>query len=151
MSVQAVADKVAELPEKGKDEFVMCNFAPPDMVGHTGDFDVAVRAISATDAVVGTMYAACLRAGYVLLVTADHGNAEQMRDPNDTKIVWTAHTCNKVPFILASGGGKEKEKEKYGFKDDADAKGEKEEKSRGRCAMSRRRFWILWSAFFLSI
>ncbi|KAF8194001.1 metalloenzyme [Mycena galopus ATCC 62051] len=123
MSVQAVADKVAELVEKGEDEFVMCNFAPPDMVGHTGDFDAAVQAISATDAAVGTVYAACQRAGYVLLVTADHGNAEQMRDPNDTKIVWTAHTCNKVPFILASGGGKEKEK--YGFKTDAN-EGEEE-------------------------
>ncbi|KAJ7831035.1 BPG-independent [Mycena olivaceomarginata] len=68
MSVQAVADKVAEVVEKGDHEFVMCNFAPPDM------------AITATDAAVGTVYAACQRAGYVLLVTADHGNAEQMRN-----------------------------------------------------------------------
>ncbi|KAJ7079925.1 phosphoglycerate mutase [Mycena crocata] len=100
MSVQAVADKVASVVESGEYEFVMCNFAPPDMVGHTGVFDAAVKAITATDAAVGTVYDACQKAGYALLVTADHGNAEQMRDAK-TGAPHTAHTCNPVPFILA--------------------------------------------------
>ncbi|KAF7321937.1 hypothetical protein MKEN_00716100 [Mycena kentingensis (nom. inval.)] len=111
MSVQAVADKVAEVVESKENDFVMCNFAPPDMVGHTGVYDAAVKAITATDAAVGTIYAACQRAGYVLLVTADHGNAEQMRNA-ETGAPHTAHTCNPVPFILA-----DKEK-KFGLAED---------------------------------
>ena len=55
-------------------EFVMCNFAPPDMVGHTGIYEAAVKAITATDAAVKTVYEACEKAGYILLITADHGN-----------------------------------------------------------------------------
>jgi 2,3-bisphosphoglycerate-independent phosphoglycerate mutase len=82
-------------------------------VGHTGSFDAAVKAITATDAAVGTVYAACQRAGYVLLVTADHGNAEQMRNA-ETGAPHTAHTCNPVPFILAG----DKAKSKYKLKED---------------------------------
>ncbi|KAJ7453314.1 phosphoglycerate mutase [Mycena galericulata] len=123
MSVQAVADTVARVVESKKHDFVMCNFAPPDMVGHTGVFDAAVKAITATDAAVGTVYAACQRAGYVLLITADHGNAEQMRNA-ETGAPHTAHTCNPVPFILApppdSNG-------KYGLTDDKDNKEDEEE------------------------
>ncbi|KAJ7675800.1 putative 2,3-bisphosphoglycerate-independent phosphoglycerate mutase, partial [Mycena polygramma] len=100
MSVQDVADKVASVVESKEFDFVMCNFAPPDMVGHTGQFDAAVKAITATDVAVGTVYAACRAAGYVLLITADHGNAEQMRNA-ETGAPHTAHTCNPVPFILA--------------------------------------------------
>ncbi|KAJ7486954.1 cofactor-independent phosphoglycerate mutase [Mycena latifolia] len=118
MSVQAVADKVAEVVESKEHDFVMCNFAPPDMVGHTGSFDSAVRAIGATDAAVGTVYAACQRAGYVLLVTADHGNAEQMRNA-ETGAPHTAHTCNPVPFILAA-----ESKTAYALKEDVDGKDE---------------------------
>ncbi|KII93114.1 hypothetical protein PLICRDRAFT_35293 [Plicaturopsis crispa FD-325 SS-3] len=99
MSVQSVADKVAEVVKKGDHEFVMCNFAPPDMVGHTGVFDAAVEAISRTDDAVQTVYEACQEAGYILLVTADHGNAEQMLNP-DTGAPHTAHTTNPVPFIM---------------------------------------------------
>ncbi|KAI0640322.1 cofactor-independent phosphoglycerate mutase [Trametes polyzona] len=99
MSVQGVADKVAELVRKGEDEFIMCNFAPPDMVGHTGVYDAAVEAIGHTDKAVGTVYKACQEAGYILLVTADHGNAEQMINP-DTGAPHTAHTTNPVPFIM---------------------------------------------------
>ncbi|OCH90035.1 cofactor-independent phosphoglycerate mutase [Obba rivulosa] len=99
MSVQGVADKVAELVKKGEQEFIMCNFAPPDMVGHTGVYDAAVEAITATDKAVGTVYKACEEAGYILLITADHGNAEQMINP-DTGNPHTAHTTNPVPFIM---------------------------------------------------
>ncbi|KAK7036254.1 BPG-independent [Favolaschia claudopus] len=124
MSVQGVADKVAELVESKKFEFVMCNFAPPDMVGHTGKYDAAVSAITHTDAAVGTVYAACQKAGYVLLITADHGNAEQMRNA-ETGAPHTAHTCNPVPFILA-GKGTKGEGGELKFVQDED-KGEDEE------------------------
>jgi len=99
MSAQGVADKVAEIVRKGEHEFVMCNFAPPDMVGHTGVYDAAVKAISATDEAVETIYKACQEAGYILLVTADHGNAEQMLNPENGD-PHTAHTTNPVPFIM---------------------------------------------------
>lgn len=103
MSAQSVADKVAEVLLTNKHEFVMCNFAPPDMVGHTGNYDAAVKAIAATDKAVGTIYEACQKAGYILLITADHGNAEQMINP-DTGAPHTAHTTNKVPFIMTGTG-----------------------------------------------
>lgn len=99
MSAQEVADKVAEVVASKKHEFVMCNFAPPDMVGHTGVYEAAVKAIDATDKAVGTIYEACEDAGYILLITADHGNAEQMINP-ETGAPHTAHTTNKVPFIM---------------------------------------------------
>lgn len=121
MSVQQVADKVAEVVKTNEYEFVMCNFAPPDMVrvlgfddqrrmltrpfqvGHTGVYDAAVKAITAADAAVGTIAAAAQEAGYVLLITADHGNAEQMLNP-DTGAPHTAHTTNPVPFIIKTPG-----------------------------------------------
>ncbi|KIJ19546.1 phosphoglycerate mutase [Paxillus involutus ATCC 200175] len=103
MSAQGVADKVAEVVKSHKHEFVMCNFAPPDMVGHTGIYDAAVKAITATDKAVGTISKACEEAGYVLLITADHGNAEQMVNA-ETGAPHTAHTTNKVPFIMAGEG-----------------------------------------------
>jgi 2,3-bisphosphoglycerate-independent phosphoglycerate mutase len=120
MSVQAVADKVAEVVRAGTNEFVMCNFAPPDMVGHTGMYDAAVKAISATDAAVGTVYKACQDAGYVLLITADHGNAEQMVNPQ-TGDPHTAHTTNKVPLIMTG------DPKVLRFKEDEKKDGEEDE------------------------
>lgn len=102
MSAHGVAEKVAELLKKGEEEFIMCNFAPPDMVGHTGVYDAAVEAISKTDEAVGTIANAAKEAGYVLAITADHGNAEQMINP-DTGAPHTAHTTNPVPFIVTGG------------------------------------------------
>ncbi|KAJ7693051.1 cofactor-independent phosphoglycerate mutase [Mycena rosella] len=104
MSVQAVPDTVARVVESKVHDFApgyVLNADIHPQVGHTGSFDAVVRAIGATDAAVGTVYAACQRAGYVLLVTADHGNAEQMRNAA-TRAPHTAHTCNPVPFIFAA-------------------------------------------------
>jgi 2,3-bisphosphoglycerate-independent phosphoglycerate mutase len=84
-------------------------------VGHTGVYDAAVEAIGKTDAAVGTVFAAAQKAGYVLLITADHGNAEQMINL-DTDAPHTAHTTNPVPFIM-TGDAKFSE----------DVKGEEEE------------------------
>lgn len=124
MSAQGVADKVAEILAEGKEQFVMCNFAPPDMVGHTGIYDAAVEAITATDKAVGTIYDAARKHGYVLLVTADHGNAEQMRDLK-TGNPHTAHTTNPVPFLMVGDGFEFKEKKKV-----EEEKAEKQEQVR---------------------
>ncbi|KAJ3481069.1 hypothetical protein NLJ89_g12238 [Agrocybe chaxingu] len=78
------------------------------MVGHTGIYDAAVAAVSATDVAVGTILEAAQKHGYVLLITADHGNAEQMRDPV-TGNPHTAHTTNVVPFLMVGEGLKFKE------------------------------------------
>lgn len=123
MSVQQVADKVAEVLKTNEYEFVMCNFAPPDMVGHTGVYEAAVKAITATDAAVGTVAKAASEAGYVLLITADHGNAEQMLNP-DTGAPHTAHTINPVPFIIKAPANSQ---DSFKFLSDEEAgKGEKE-------------------------
>ncbi|KAG5221026.1 phosphoglycerate mutase [Salix suchowensis] len=120
MSVQGVADKVAEVVRKAEHEFIMCNFAPPDMVGHTGVYEAAVEAITHTDAAVGTVYEACQEAGYILLITADHGNAEQMLNA-ETGAPHTAHTTNPVPFIMTG------DPKKYSFVEDEEpANGEEE-------------------------
>jgi len=72
-------------------------------VGHTGIFEAAVEAVTATDKAVGTIYEAAQKHGYVLLITADHGNAEQMKDPK-TGNPHTAHTTNVVPFLMVGVG-----------------------------------------------
>lgn len=92
-------------------------------MGHTGVYDAAVKAITATDAAVGTIASAASEAGYVLLITADHGNAEQMINP-DTGAPHTAHTTNPVPFIVKAPQGS---KESFKFLSDEEAgKGEKQ-------------------------
>jgi len=106
MSAQEVADNVAEQIASGKYPFVMCNFAPPDMVGHTGMYEAAIKGVEATDAAIGTIYKACEAHDYVLFVTADHGNAEKMLS-DDFSTPHTAHTTAAVPFIITS--------EKYKF------------------------------------
>jgi 2,3-bisphosphoglycerate-independent phosphoglycerate mutase len=102
MSAHGIAERVAELLKKGEHEFIMSNFAPPDMVGHTGVYNTAVEAISETDEAVGTIAKAAKDAGYILAITMDHGNAEQMINP-ETGAPHTAHTTNPVPFIVTGG------------------------------------------------
>lgn len=85
-------------------------------------YDAAVEAITHTDAAVGTIYEACQKAGYTLVITADHGNAEQMINL-DTGAPHTAHTTNKVPFIIAGP----KKNTKHTFTDDKDRREGEEE------------------------
>ena len=73
MSAAGVADKLCERIKDGKFEFLMNNFAPPDMVGHTGVYKAAIEAVTATDQAIGQVYDTCKKEGYVLFVTADHG------------------------------------------------------------------------------
>ncbi|MEJ2345378.1 MAG: 2,3-bisphosphoglycerate-independent phosphoglycerate mutase [Gammaproteobacteria bacterium] len=98
MSAPEVTDHMVEAIESGNYDVIVCNFANPDMVGHTGNFDAAVKAIEALDQCLGRIHAALQRADGEMLITADHGNAEQMRG-EDTGQPHTAHTTNLVPLV----------------------------------------------------
>jgi len=96
MSVEAVTDTAIEVIESDDPDVMVCNYANPDMVGHTGDFDAAVAACEDVDAQLDRLVAACREAGGSVLVTADHGNADDMGTPDDPD---TAHTLNPVPLV----------------------------------------------------
>jgi 2,3-bisphosphoglycerate-independent phosphoglycerate mutase len=98
MSAPEVADKLVTAIGTGKYDVVICNFANPDMVGHTGNFLATVQAIEALDVCLGIVVEAVQNAGGELIITADHGNAELMRN-NETGQSHTAHTLNPVPFL----------------------------------------------------
>jgi 2,3-bisphosphoglycerate-independent phosphoglycerate mutase len=98
MSAVEVTDRLVEALESGTYDVIICNYANPDMVGHTGKFDAAVRAIEAVDRALGRVLEAVEACGGEMLITADHGNAEQMLD-EDTGQPHTAHTHNLVPLI----------------------------------------------------
>jgi 2,3-bisphosphoglycerate-independent phosphoglycerate mutase len=104
MSALEVTDVVIGAIESGLYAFIIVNFANGDMVGHTGVFTAAVHAIETVDACLGRVIAATLDAGGVALVTADHGNAEEMIDP-ETGAPLTAHTTNPVPVVLVAPEG----------------------------------------------
>lgn len=104
MNAVGVADKMVEAIAAGSHPFIMCNFAPPDMVGHTGVYEATVQACTETDRCIGDILAACRAHGYVLLVTSDHGNAEQMLSESGGP--HTAHTCNRVPLYMDGGSAK---------------------------------------------
>lgn len=106
MSCITVAEEMVKVIAEGKYPFVMCNFAPPDMVGHTGKYEPAIKGVEATDRAIGMVLEACKKHNYTLLVTADHGNAEKMLD--DKGGPHTAHTTNQVPFCM-TGSRKFKE------------------------------------------
>lgn len=98
MSSKGVADQMVKAIGEKKYPFIMCNFAPPDMVGHTGVYEAAIKACEAADTGIGRIRDACNHNGYVLLVTADHGNAEVMMTPDNKPV--TKHTTNRVPFCI---------------------------------------------------
>jgi len=99
MSAFDVTDAVVEKIKDDIYDVIILNFANPDMVGHTGIFEAAVKAIEAVDACVGRIVEAIREQKGTLLITADHGNVEQLID-YDTGEPYTAHTCNLVPLIL---------------------------------------------------
>ncbi len=110
MSMTAVGAKVIEAMASGSTSggrdypFIMCNLAAPDMVGHTGVYPATVVACEACDVVIGDLWKAAQKYGYVLMITADHGNAEEMLDAETGKPK-TSHTTNFIPLIIAPGGG----------------------------------------------
>ena len=99
MSAYEVTDKVIEAIDTDKYDCIILNFANCDMVGHTGVMEAAVKAVEAVDTCIGKVTDKVLEKGGVILITADHGNAEQMIDPQD-KSVFTAHTTNIVPLYV---------------------------------------------------
>lgn len=102
MSAYLVSEKLDEAVRSGKYDVVIVNFANCDMVGHTGVFDAAVAAVEAVDKCVGSLYEAVVENGGTLFITADHGNADQMMEPDGSP--FTAHTTNLVPFIVCNCG-----------------------------------------------
>ena len=100
MSAYIVADKVVENVEADKYDAIMLNFANCDMVGHTGVFEAAVAAVEAVDACVGKVVNAVTAKGGVVLITADHGNADKMMEPDGSP--FTAHTTFPVPFCVVN-------------------------------------------------
>jgi 2,3-bisphosphoglycerate-independent phosphoglycerate mutase len=101
MSAAGVASATVAAIESGKFDFVLVNFANPDMVGHTGVLDAAIDAVQAVDAGVGAIVEAARARGGAVLVTADHGNCELMKDPA-TGQPHTAHTLNPVPLLYVN-------------------------------------------------
>jgi 2,3-bisphosphoglycerate-independent phosphoglycerate mutase len=98
MSAQQVTDHLVEAIRGDQYEAIICNYANADMVGHSGDFDAAILAVEAIDDALGQVLQALQEVGGEMLVTADHGNAEMMADP-ETGQPHTAHTNNLVPLI----------------------------------------------------
>lgn len=101
MSAPEVCDKLCGAIRSQKYDVIIINFANPDMVGHTGVMDAAVKAVEAVDACVGKAVDALLEVGGQMFICADHGNAEQLIDYG-TGVPFTAHTTNPVPFILVN-------------------------------------------------
>ena len=102
MSAPEVAAECVKRIESGKYDVVILNFANCDMVGHTGVFDAAVKAVEAVDTAVDQVVTAVLNAGGCAIITADPGNAEKMMNPDGTP--FTAHTTNVVPFVAVGCG-----------------------------------------------
>ena len=98
MCAPELTEKLVEAIESGKYDAIICNYANPDMVGHTGNFKATVKAIEALDDCLGKLVAAVEKCDGEMLLTADHGNAEMMVNP-ETGEVHTAHTTNVVPLI----------------------------------------------------
>ena len=112
MSVFELADKLCEAIRSGEYDTFVCNIANPDMVGHSGKLDACIKAVEAVDKALGEILDALEEADGEVIITADHGNIEQLRDPA-TGQPMTSHTTNPVPFIyvghknctLREGGG----------------------------------------------
>jgi len=101
MSAYEVTDKLVEAIDAKRFDVIIVNYANTDMVGHTGDLAAAIKAVEAVDHCLARLADAVARAGGTLLITADHGNAETMRDP-ETGERHTAHTLNPVPLLLVN-------------------------------------------------
>jgi 2,3-bisphosphoglycerate-independent phosphoglycerate mutase len=103
MSAPELTEKVVTAIDAKKYDLIVVNYANPDMVGHTGSLSAAIKAVETVDAGLGRIATAVEKQGGALLVTADHGNCELMRDPA-TGGPHTAHTTNPVPILLMGGG-----------------------------------------------
>jgi 2,3-bisphosphoglycerate-independent phosphoglycerate mutase len=107
MSAAGIADVVEHAVEKGNFDVIVVNFANADMVGHSGKIPPTITAVETVDTCIGRIYNTVRRKGGAMLITADHGNAEQMIDP-ETGGPQTAHTTNPVPFIYVAEDAEKK-------------------------------------------
>ena len=99
MNAPELTEKVLAKIDEDKYDFIVLNYANPDMVGHTGVVEAAIKAVETVDTCVGKVVDKIVSKGGSVLITADHGNAELMQDP-ETKTTITAHSTNPVPFIV---------------------------------------------------
>jgi len=106
MSAREIAEEVVSRIEADKYDFIVVNFANGDMVGHTGKLDAAIVAVETVDDCIGQVWEATKAVGGAMIVTSDHGNADQMLDPGSGQPS-TAHSLNRVPFILAGTHAKQ--------------------------------------------
>ena len=97
MSAREITSNLLEKMDNNYD-FIFSNFANGDMVGHTGNYDMTKKAIETIDEMIGKLYKKCVEDQYLFIITADHGNAEEMIDENGNVV--TSHTTNLVPFIV---------------------------------------------------
>jgi 2,3-bisphosphoglycerate-independent phosphoglycerate mutase len=104
MSAPGVTDVLVNALTKGDHDFILCNFANTDMVGHTGSIPATLKAVEVVDQCMSRVLKAAQETGARLLVTADHGNCEMMIDPQ-TGGPHTAHTTNPVPFVVVDERG----------------------------------------------
>lgn len=102
MSVNKIADQVISKLQAGTN-FILVNFANADMVGHTGDLQASIKAVQAVDKAVGKIYESVIDRGAVLIITADHGNIEEVIEPKSGRVD-KSHSVNPVPFIVAGQG-----------------------------------------------
>jgi 2,3-bisphosphoglycerate-independent phosphoglycerate mutase len=102
MSAPELTDKAVQAIDSGKYDMIVLNYANPDMVGHTGDLAAAIKAVETVDTGLGRIVDALRRLGGALIVTADHGNCELMKDP-ETGGPHTSHTTNPVPVVVMAG------------------------------------------------
>ncbi|MDW7739157.1 MAG: 2,3-bisphosphoglycerate-independent phosphoglycerate mutase [Bacillota bacterium] len=100
MSAPEVTSRIVETIKESKHPLIVANFANADMVGHSGKFNAAIKAVEAVDTGLGAVAAAGLPRGWNILICGDHGNAEQMRDKAGETL--TAHSANPVPFLMLS-------------------------------------------------
>jgi len=98
MSAFELTSALLEAVKSEKYNFIVCNFANTDMVGHSGNLEATIKAVEAVDTCLGEIHKTCEENGAEILITADHGNAEQMMSPKTNKS-HTAHTTNPVPLV----------------------------------------------------
>ena len=105
MKSREITDHLIAAMESGKYDFLRCNYPNGDMVGHTGVMEAVITAMECVDESVGRVIEAAKRLGYTVLITADHGNADQMTETKKGKTsIRTAHSLNPVPFIVYDPG-----------------------------------------------
>jgi 2,3-bisphosphoglycerate-independent phosphoglycerate mutase len=112
-----ITDDIIEVIKSGEYQFIRCNFPNGDMVGHTGDFNSTIIGVESVDLALTRLEKVCVEHGVTLIVTADHGNADEMleKDKKGNISKRTAHSLNPVPFIVRDKSVKLKDSNEFGL------------------------------------